>query len=314
MSFRLGLVGLCTSHPGNWVPIIRSLSKEGFVDVEVVAAWDSAETRPAGYARAFCSEHAIPAAVERLDDMVGMVDGVIIHTTNWDRHLEQAQPFVEADRAVFIDKPIVGNLKDANKVLDWAKMGKRITGGSSLRFSEPVAEFLAQPVEERGHIHTAYAATGVDDFNYGIHAYAILSGLMGTGILSAQYIGFSGQKNVKLIWKDGRMGLLTIGRNAWLPFRIMVVTDKKTEFIDGSSGKSPYRSLLEATLPYITGSTDDPPFPMAEQLEPELAALAARMSWMSKGQQVFLDDLGLDDPGYDGTQFALEYRRARIGG
>jgi len=26
------------------------------------------------------------------------------------------------------------------------------------------------------------------------------------------------------------------------------------------------------------------------------------------------DDLRLDDPGYDGTQFALEYRRARMAG
>ena len=314
MSFRLGLVGLCTSHPGNWVPIIRALTEEGFVEVEVVAAWDSGETRPKGYARTFSSELGIPTAVDRLEDMVALVDGVIVHTTNWDRHVEQALPFVEADKPVLIDKPIVGNLKDANQVLDWAKMGKRITGGSSLRFSEPVAEFLAQPMEERGEIHTAYAATGVDDYNYGIHAYAIMSCLMGCGIRSAQYIGFSGQKNVKLTWSDGRMGLLTIGRNAWLPFRITVVTDKKTESIDGSSGKPPYRSLLEVTLPYLTGQVDDPPFPMSEQLEPELAALAARMSWMNQGQEVFLDDLRLDDPGYDGTQFALEYRRARMGG
>ena len=314
MSFRLGLVGLCTSHPGAWVPIIRELVEEGSTDVEVVAAWDSGETRPEGYAKQFCKERGIPSAVDRLEDMVDMVDGAIVHTTNWDRHLDQARPFVDADKSVLIDKPIVGNLKDANEVLDWAKQGKRVTGGSSLRFSKPVAEFLALPVEERGNIHTAYAATGVDEYNYGIHAYAIVSGLMGVGIRSAQYIGFSGQKNIKLTWKDGRIGLLTIGRNAWLPFRITVVTDTRTEHIDGSSGESPYRALLQATLPYMTGAVDAPPFPTAEQLEPELAALAARMSWMNHGREVFLDDLTLDDPGYDGTQFALEYRRARIGG
>jgi predicted dehydrogenase len=293
---------------------MRAMVEEDIADVKIVAAWDSGETRPARYAHEFCAELDIPTAVDELEDMVGMVDGVIVHTTNWDRHIEQAQPFVDADKSVLIDKPIVGNLRDANQVLDWAELGKRVTGGSSLRFSGPVAEFLAQPVEERGTIHTAYAATGVDDYNYGIHAYAIMFALMGGGFRSAQYLGFSGQKNIKLTWKDGRMGLLTIGRNAWLPFRITVVTDKATTFIDGSAGGSPYRSLLEATLPYMTGQVDEPPFPMPEQLEPELAALAARMSWMNHGQEVYLDDLLLDDPGYDGTQFALGYRRARMGG
>jgi hypothetical protein len=314
MSFRLGLVGLCTSHPAAWVPIIRDLVKEGLVDVDIVAAWDSGETRPQGYAQAFCAEQGIPAAMDDLADMVDQVDGVIVHTTNWDRHLEQARPFVEAGKSVLIDKPIIGNLKEANQVLDWVKQGKRITGGSSLRFSAPVAAFLAQPVEERGTIHTAYAATGVDDYNYGIHAYAIMFALMGSGISSAQYLGFSGQKNVKLTWRDGRIGFLTIGKNAWLPFRIMVVTSKKSEFVDGSSGTSPYRSLLEAELPYLTCRSDVPPIPMEELIGPELAALAARTSWMNHGREVFIDDLRVDDPGYDGTAFALGYRRARMGG
>ena len=32
MAFRLGLVGLCTSHPESWVPIIRELAAEKLVD------------------------------------------------------------------------------------------------------------------------------------------------------------------------------------------------------------------------------------------------------------------------------------------
>ena len=314
MSFRIGLVGLCPSHPVTWAPVIRDLTQEGIVDVEVVAAWDSGETRPEGYAQQLCQELGIPTAVEDLEDMVDLVDGVIVHTANWDRHIEQARPFVEADKSVLIDKPIVGNLRDANQVLDWTKVGKRITGGSSLRFSEPVAQFLTQPVEDRGNIHTAYAATGTDDYNYGIHAYAIMFSLMGSGVRSAQHIGFSGQKNIKLTWQDGRMGLLTVGRNAGLPFRLMVVTSKKTEFIDGSAVQSLYRPLLQATLPYLVGQAEEPPFPMPELIEPELAALAARMSWLNNGQEIFIDDLRVDDPGYDGTQFALGYRRARMGG
>jgi len=52
---------------------------------------------------------------------------------------------------------------------------------------------------------------------------------------------------------------------------------------------------------------------MAEVIEPELAALAARTSRQNHGLKVFIEDLRVDDPGYDGTQFALGYRRARMG-
>ncbi len=312
MSFKIGLVGLCTSHPDGWVPTMRQMTAEGLVDVEVVAAWDSGETRPAGFAAEFCQKQNIPHVIENLEDMLPLVDGVIVHTTNWDRHIEQSKPFVDAGKSVLIDKPIVGNMRDANIVLDWIKQGKRVTGGSSLRFTNEVAELLAKPVTERGNIHTAYAAIGVDDYNYGIHAYAMISQLMGPGILSARYFDSSAQKQILLKWRDGRSAILTVGKNNWLPFNATAVTDKNVFMVKVDNTKI-YRSLLEGVLPYLTGKTDVPPLPIESILEPELAAMAARISWMNNGQQVFLTDLSLNDPGYDGTEFALEYRRARMG-
>ncbi|MBN1673353.1 MAG: Gfo/Idh/MocA family oxidoreductase [Kiritimatiellae bacterium] len=311
MSFKLGLVGLCTSHPGSWVPIIRDLAQEGLVDVEVVAAWDSGETRPAGFAAEFCAKFEIPRAVQQMEEMVPLVDGVIVHTTNWDRHVEQARPFVEADKAVLIDKPLVGNLRDANQLLHWAKQGKRITGGSSLRYAGEVRDFLAEPVEARGTLHTAHSSCGVDEFNYGIHAYSLLCGLMGPGARSVRYLGASGQKQIMVQWQDGRIGFLTVGKNAWLPSNFMAVTDKAARQVTVET-KGVYRALLEAQLPYLTGKTDRPPTPLEDLLEAELTAIAARMSWLNHGAEVCLSDLRQDDPGYDGTQFATEYARARI--
>ncbi|MFA7230538.1 MAG: Gfo/Idh/MocA family oxidoreductase [Victivallaceae bacterium] len=312
MAFKLGLVGLCTSHPEGWVPIIKQMTAEGIVDVEVVAAWDSGETRPAGFAAEFCKKFDIPHALEKMEDMLPLVDGVIVHTTNWDRHIEQGRPFVDAGKAVLMDKPIIGNLKDANIFLDWMKQGKRVTGGSSLRFCQEVQDFLAKPVAERGEVHTAYAAIGVDDFNYGIHAYSIICGLMGPGIQSAQYLGSSKQKQIMLQWNDGRIVLLTIGKSAWLPFNVTAVTDKNVFQISVDNSRI-YRSLLEAELPYLSGKTEVKPLSIENILEPELAALAARTSWLNNGQKVFITDLRQDDSGYDGDQFAREYRRARLG-
>ena len=79
--------------------------------------------------------------------------------------------------------------------------------------------------------------------------------------------------------------------------------------LNESSGKL-YRALLERTLPYLAGETDTPPTPIHDLLEPELAALAARQSWLHGDREVALGELAGSD-GYDGAAFGVEYRRAR---
>ncbi len=311
MSFKLGLVGLCTSHPSKWVPLIRQLSAERHLDIGVCAAWDSGQTRPVGFAKQFCVEHSIPRAFDRLDDMAGEVDGVIIHTADWDQHVPQARVFVEAGKSVLIDKPLVGNVRDAKQLLDWAAAGHRITGGSSLRFAREVRDWLARPVAERGELQTAFAGCGTDEFNYGIHAYALLSAMMGPGASSAQYLGTCGQRLVKVTWSNGKMGFLSVGQAAPLPFHVTAVTTT-TVFQAIVDPDHLYRGLLEVCLPYLCGITNTPPLPLDQLLEPELVAFAARQSWLHQGAVVKLNELSPKDPGYDGNAFAEAYRHARI--
>ncbi len=312
MSFKLGLVGLCTSHPANWVPIIRKLGQELRLEVEVHAAWDSGQTRPEGYARQFCRELNIPHAMEKLEDMVPEVDGVIIHTADWGRHVAQARPFVEAGKAVLIDKPLVGNVRDARQLRAWLDHGSCITGGSSLRFAREVRDWLAQPLEERGAVQTAFAGCGTDEYHYGIHAYSLLSAAMGDGMRSVQYLGTSGQRLIKVNWADGKTGFLSVGQAPQLPFHLTVITTQSV-FQVMVDPNHLYRALLEECLPYLCSVVPFPALPMEHLLEPELAALAARQSWLHQGAEVSLHDLPEDDPGYDGTEFALAYRCARMG-
>jgi len=311
MSFKLGLVGLCTSHPSKWVPIIRRLSAERSLDVEVCAAWDSGQTRPAGYAKEFCRDHKITLALDCLEDMVSEVDGVIIHTADLGRHVAQARLFIEAGKSVLIDKPLVGNVRDANQLLKWAASGHRLTGGSSLRFAREVREWLTLASQERGEVLTAFAGCGTDEFSYGIHAYSLLSALMGSGVCSVQYLGTSGQRLVRVNWSDGRIGFLSVGEAAPLPFHLTAVTTRTVIQITIDPNHL-YRDLLEACLPYLCGIADVPPLPMDQLLEPELIALAARKSWLQQGVEVQIQELPTEDPGYDGNEFALAYRRSRI--
>ena len=193
---KIGIVDVDTSHPQNWIPLERELGHE------VVGLWDGGAVHPPEYVREFAREHEVGRVYEDLDEMVGEVDCAVIHGCDWDSHIPKARPFVEAGKAVLIDKPMVGNLGDARQLLEWAAQGKRISGGSSLRFAREIQDYLA-------------------------------------------------------------------------------------------------------------GEVDKPPMSMQQLLEPELCALAARQSWMNDGVEINLEDLQLDDSGYDGDSFARSYREQR---
>ncbi|HMN31405.1 MAG TPA: hypothetical protein PKE45_24855, partial [Caldilineaceae bacterium] len=217
----------------------------------------------------------------------------------------------EAGKAVLIDKPLAGNLRDLTQLRRWANAGARLAGGSSLLFCGETQAWLAQPVAERGTPHTVFCGCGVDEFNYGIHAYALLSGVMGGGVESVRHLGQGVQRRVLVRWQDGRCGILVIGQAAkWLPFYATIVTERGVVHYQADATKL-YRALLTATLPYLAGESDRPPLPVDAWLEPERCALAARYSWLHGDCEVKLADLSEDDPGYDGEAFAEGYRQAK---
>lgn len=311
MAFKIGLVGLCTSHPECWVPVMRDLAKEGIADIEVVAAWDSGETRPEGFAKTFAKDFNIPYTPDTLEEMLPLVDGVIVHTTNWDKHLEQAKIFVEAKKAVYLDKPVAGNLEEINQIQDWIKQGYRVTGGSVLRFCREVLACKAAIAEKGETIYTGYSCIGVDDYNYGIHGYATIIAAMGPEVVSVQYIASSNQKQILIKFSNGRVGILTVGKTKWLPFNFTAATDGNVYQV-AVDNMQLYRAMLEKVMPYFSGKTDEAPLDAVSLVMPELTALAAKQSWMNNGAEVFITDIA-KNISYDGTQFAREYRRARLG-
>jgi hypothetical protein len=307
---RIGVVDLDTSHPQNWIPILRRLGHE------VAGVWDAGNVHPPDYVRKFVAEHQIPTIFPDLAAMVDAVDCAILHGCNWDTHVPLARRFVEAGKAVLIDKPLAGTLADLEQIRAWVTGGARIAGGSSLLYVYEVQEWLAQPVAERGAAHTVLCGCAVDEFNYGIHAYAMLTGLLQGGAASVRHLRRHVQDLIQVNWQDGRTGLLSIGPAAnWMPFYATIITERAPHYIVISDARRLYSALLEAVLPYLAGETDTPPLPLETWLQPELCALAARYSWLHGGQEVALDRLptlaDAADSSYDGAAFAQEYRRAK---
>ena len=313
MSYKLGLVGLGTSHPAKWTRIIRELKNE--IDVEIVAAWDSGEVCRPGYAEEFCRQHNIPRAVTLLEEMTELVDGAIVHSANWDQHVQQARLLVEAGRGVLFDKPMVGNVHDARTIQSWVQQGKRITGGSSVRFAPEIIRLGELPESERGEFHSAMAVCGVDRFFYGVHGFALLCGLIGPGLQTVEVLedgswGESERVVLKLTWKTGQVGILHQSTPARLPLQFIAVSEQDS--VHGSiDTQHVYTEFLRRSLRYLAGEVPSPPAPIEVLMEPELAAIATIHSRNHNGIATSLDHPSLVDVAYDGTEFARRYRERK---
>jgi hypothetical protein len=261
----------------------------------------------------FAKEHKIPRVCKSLQEAVDLADCGVIHGCDWDTHIAKARPFIQAKKAVLMDKPLAGNWRELRQVRDWAASGARITGGSTLRFCHEVADYLAKPVAERGTPHTVFCGCAVDEFNYGIHAYAMLFAIMGAGVRSVRHLQRGVQRRIQLNWPDGRMGFLVVDKaQTWMPFYATIVTDRTVQHvIGGADGLVLYRNGLEATLPYLSGQVAQAPLDGDALIEPELCALAARQSWLHGDKEVLLSELDQADPGYEGKVFAEGYRKAK---
>lgn len=316
---KIGIVDLDTSHPNAWVPILQEMGHE------VTAVFDGGTVHDAGTAGAFAARHGIPVVCDRLSEMPELVDAAIIHSVNWDLHVERARPFAETGKAILIDKPMAGNARDTRQLLAWARGGVRIAGGSALRFCEE-AEAWRRAHDPDDRIVTALAGCSVDDFNYGIHAYGLMLAIMGPGLASVRSAGVHIQHQVELAWQDGRKGFLSVGATAgYLPFYATIVSEREVKHLEVDSDRL-YRSFLAATLPYLAGEAATVPSlgeasaipllgeaaaipPLGELVETELAAIAARRSLLEGGRTVALEEAAVEsEPGYDGEDFAIRYR------
>ncbi|MGD9498647.1 MAG: Gfo/Idh/MocA family protein [Armatimonadota bacterium] len=298
---KLGMVDLCTSHPGSWIKIIQQMD-----DVEVVAVHDSGGVRPEGYAQQFASENGVAMVTETVEEMVELVDGAIIHSANWDLHLPHGLPFIEAGVPVLLDKPMVGNLHDLHELLRLqAKHKTLIMGGSSIRWADDIQELKGQR-EEMGEIGLAWAQGRGDFFNYGIHTVEMFQGFFGAGVLAVEHVGRRGLTDVfRADYATGVPVFFALGSIASPWF--IAISAAKGVFARTVGGGDAYRRLIERFVSAIREG--EPPIPLEENLEAIKVALAAKVARRT-GTICYLQDLDSDEA-FDGYTFAEEYARLR---
>lgn len=302
---KIGLIDLDTSHPEAWVPILRDLGHE------IAGVWDSGTIHPPGYGQAFAKKLAIPRVFASLEEAAEQVDLALIHGCDWDTHVEKSRPFLEASKALLVDKPVAGHEADLQRFEQWARKRARIAGGSGLRFCAEVAELRDKWKQEQATPHTVFAGCGVDTFNYGIHAYALLAAILGPDATEVQFLSEHGQRRLRICWRDGREGILVIGpARKWQPFHASIVTDKGTDQFIADPSRL-YKTFLNAVLPFLAGESQAPPCPVESWLMPERWALAALASEQAGGQLTPVAGPAAQAVRYDGRHFADQYRQLR---
>lgn len=217
---RLGLIGLDTSHViaftsrfnesdnPNHVPRGRVVAafKGGSADIE------SSHTRVEGYTKTLVEKYGVKI-YDNIKEVCENVDAILLTSLDGRPHLSQVRPVFEANKPVFVDKPVAGTLKDAVEIYRLAKESKvPCFSSSSLRWYPGVVEVANADVGELISVLSYGPAPSEpnhpDLFWYGIHPTEALFTVMGTGCETVTRTSTEDTVVVTGIWKDGKVGTL----------------------------------------------------------------------------------------------------------
>jgi len=138
---RIGLVNIDVSHPKAFSAYLRNGNRAKYVAVFNNGFREDDEVD------GFIRTDGLEKRCKSIDELAEMVDIGFIQGCDWDKHIEQAMPFLNRGKPAFIDKPIVGKLSDCVKLEKLAAEGKVILGSSSARYANEVVAFRSKPEE-----------------------------------------------------------------------------------------------------------------------------------------------------------------------
>ncbi|MFH1477644.1 MAG: Gfo/Idh/MocA family oxidoreductase [Verrucomicrobiota bacterium] len=304
---RIGAVNIDISHPKSFAEHLKTGDRARYVAVynDGFRGDDEVAT--------FIGKYNLEKHCRTLEELADCVDVAFVHSCNWDKHLAYAKPFIAKNKPVFIDKPIVGNIRDCKTIEKLAAAGAVILGSSSVRYAQEIVNFAGQPESERGKILNVFGTAGVDEFNYAIHVVEGIEGIVGTGAQSCTFMGRSSIdgkicETFFIKYANGVTATYNTFQGAWQPFEFVIMTTKATCQFRVDTAKI-YAALLDRICDYMeTKKNSIAPVPaLTESVK---IMLAGRISRAQEGRECRLADIPDDDSGYDGNVFERGYAAA----
>jgi predicted dehydrogenase len=119
------------------------------------------------------SEHCAAASkidtvVNKMTDMIGQVDAILLARDDPENHVEMAKAFIDTDIPVFIDKPLAFCKKDLEYFTTQHDKGKFIMSSSAMRYSAGIQSQRDQ-LASIGQIKLVVAVGAKDLRKYAVH-------------------------------------------------------------------------------------------------------------------------------------------------
>jgi virulence factor len=257
---KLGILDFDTSHVVEFTKRLnhKDIAEEQWVDGAEVVIGCPGESklspeRIPGFTKTM-EKLGVPL-VDKPEDMIGKVDGMLIESVEGGVHYERAKPFLEAGLPCFIDKPFTCGVADAKKIVELAEKKKTVIfSSSSLRYTPDLVKFMDD--KDRGKIEgvLAYGPASLHErnpglYHYGVHAVEILYAVMGPG---CQRVTCTHEKDVDVAtgqWKDGRVSEVR-GIRPGGAYGFVAFTDKGVKHI-ALDTKLIYRELLKKIVEFF---------------------------------------------------------------
>lgn len=212
----------------------------GLPNARVTHVWAQEVAIAESIARATRIEHV----VEKLEDMIGQVDAVILARDDPENHVSMAKPFLDAGIPIFIDKPLAANAQDLAYFTEQVAQGKFLMSCSSMRYANE-CRIVKQELAALGKIELVTAVGKKDWIKYGVHLLeAIFALLDDPKPLSVRCAGKPG-KDVVYVDVDGDIQIaLHLFMDITATFQLSVFGQQGWRLIDVKNSYSMFRDNL----------------------------------------------------------------------
>ena len=294
--FRLGMIGLDTSHVTAFTKVINNPEKN--YGCKVVAGYSggspdipSSANRVDKYTEQLRDQYGVEI-VDSIEELCRKVDAVLLESVDGRPHLKQARPVIAAGKPLFIDKPMAGSLADVLEIFRLAEENNvPCWSSSSLRYSPGIVEM--KKTNEVGDILgcDAFSPCSLEEHHpdlywYGVHGVEILFAVMGTGCESVRRVQTPDFEFVVGLWEGGRIGTYRGIRKGRSGYGAMVFGTKGVT----QSGKyGGYEPLVDEIIKFF--KTGNVPVSKEETIEIFAFMSAADVSKARGGAAVCLKEV-----------------------
>ncbi len=261
---KIGITGMSAgnAHPYSWSSIINGkyngeeIAQLGYPGVTayldtnkdtlglpgatVTHVW----TQDSAISKSIAASSGIAHVVERVEDMIGKVDAVILARDDAEFHVEMAKPFIEAGVPIFIDKPLAITQKGLDWFAEQEAAGKFIMSCSSMRYANE-CRVVKQDLASLGKLELVTGVGKKDWLKYGVHMVeALFATIDDPEVATVQHVGEQGRDVVHIVFKNGLAATIHLFMDISGTFQLTFFGQKAWRMADIKNSYSMFRDNI----------------------------------------------------------------------